>query len=199
MMRVDIRPEQKTCPLCRTVFSRQSRISHKQWAARVHCSYACSRTVPIEVRLVRMHRAEDGPLDTPCWIWTGPTLHGYGRLIVKRDGKRRHWRAHRLSFLTFTGIDPKGLMVCHRCDNPSCINPKHLFLGTAKDNAEDRERKGRGRPISGERRSDAKLTAAAVKEIRAGGSVADLAVKYGVSRSAIYKARQGVSWSASDD
>lgn len=70
---------------------------------------------------------------------------GYGK--VRENGKVI--RAHRIVARELVG-DPEGLYVCHRCDNPSCVNYKHLFLGTSSDNAQDRENKGRGRDISGD-------------------------------------------------
>lgn len=82
-----------------------------------------------------------------CWTWTGGRLpSGYGRL----QENKRTVLAHRVSWeLHFGGAVPK-LLVLHHCDNPPCVRPSHLFLGTHKDNAEDRERKGRGNQASGD-------------------------------------------------
>lgn len=79
-----------------------------------------------------------------CWLWTGPWCDsGYGR--VARHGKEIT-RAHRMFYTVHKGEIPKGLFVCHKCDTPACVNPDHLFLGTARDNVQDMIRKGRNRP-----------------------------------------------------
>lgn len=75
-----------------------------------------------------------------CWIWTGATIpQGYG--CLRRFKKTL--KAHRVSFELFKGKISSGLHVCHRCDNPSCVNPEHLFLGTNVDNMNDKKAKGR--------------------------------------------------------
>jgi hypothetical protein len=92
--------------------------------------------------------------------------------------------AHRIAFWSATGIDPGGLMVCHRCDNPPCCNPAHLFLGTHTENVHDMLAKGRTNPPRGERHHGAKLTAEQVREIRtrraAGETLVDLGREFGV-------------------
>lgn len=87
---------------------------------------------------------KDGPtqphMTTPCWVWTaGCFANRYGAAFM--DG--RTVRAHRVAVMLTSGPIPDGLHVCHRCDNPPCCNPDHLFLGTAQDNMADRSRKGR--------------------------------------------------------
>jgi hypothetical protein len=84
-----------------------------------------------------------------CWEWQGSQLPvGYGKFTLSIDGVKRFPYAHRISFIIATGSDPAPLLVCHTCDNPSCVNPSHLFSGTYTDNARDREGKGRGRKPS---------------------------------------------------
>lgn len=76
-----------------------------------------------------------------CKLWQGAkTPKGYGVLTV--SGKQIF--AHRLAYRLFHGVIPAGMLVCHKCDTPDCINPDHLFLGTAKDNTQDMSIKGRG-------------------------------------------------------
>jgi hypothetical protein len=83
-----------------------------------------------------------------CWLWVGSQRGPrYGHLLVAGRGEA----AHRMSWVAFNGPIPNGLHVLHRCDVGFCVNPDHLFLGDAKANAEDRERKGRGNQCSGER------------------------------------------------
>ena len=75
-----------------------------------------------------------------CWVWTASkNRQGYG--YFRFDGKMR--KAHRMAWLFAIGEIPEGMMVCHSCDNPSCVNPEHLWLGTGQDNMDDMNTKGR--------------------------------------------------------
>lgn len=119
--------------------------------------------------------------DDECWLWQGAFRgRGYGAFALNR----KTLPAHRAAFHAATGIDPAGLLVCHSCDNPSCCNPAHLFLGTHTDNVRDMLAKGRARPPRGEAHHAAKLTVAQVRTIRrrraAGEKLIDLAREYDV-------------------
>lgn len=75
-----------------------------------------------------------------CWPWRGTkNTQGYGWIRFQGG----NWRAHRLAWVFTVGKIPEGMLVCHKCDNPSCCNPKHLFLGTHRDNSLDKYAKGR--------------------------------------------------------
>lgn len=114
--------------------------------------------------------------------------------MIQAGGRKgRLIRAHRLSYELHHGLIGNGLDICHTCDNPSCVNPAHLFLGTAKTNAEDMCRKGRGKGpthLIGTRHPSAKLTEDAVVAIRAAyaegtTSLQRLADEYRVSKKSI--------------
>lgn len=144
-----------------------------------------------------------------CWGWSGPfNRKGYGWLTVNR----RPFLAHRFSYQLHIGPIPDDMFVCHHCDNPACVRPEHLFLGTNLDNMRDMYAKGRGptgqrsgrhthpeRTARGERQGSAKLTEAKVREIRqrfaAGGiSQTALAAEYGVDRSTVGWIIRGKHW-----
>jgi hypothetical protein len=118
----------------------------------------------------------------------------YGRF--KFRGVEYH--AHRVSWELANGPIPEGLLVCHRCDNPPCVNPAHLFLGTQADNLADRDAKGRAVYRRGSKNGAAKLTEESVRHIRRrlkeGELQKTLAAEYGVSQSLIAQIRKGQVW-----
>lgn len=102
--------------------------------------------------------------DEGCWIWTGAKQGGRkGKYGAFQMGWKNQKRAHRLSFEIANGPIPDGMMVCHACDTPLCVNPAHLFLGTAKDNTADMDAKGRRVSCKGSQNGASKLT---IKEVR---------------------------------
>lgn len=132
-----------------------------------------------------------------CWWWMGSKQsQGYGDF--RYEGKR--YVAHRLSYELTYGPFPKELSVLHRCDNPSCVRPEHLFLGTQLDNMRDRMHKGRwkGGSPPGEGNGSAKLTDEQVRQIRirraAGEGARALGREFGVAHVQIVKIVQRKTW-----
>ena len=138
-----------------------------------------------------------------CWEWTAAlTSDGYGRFWL--DAKTLG--AHRISWEIANGAIPKGFCVCHRCDNPRCVRPDHLFLGTNADNLRDMRQKGRNSAPPdnrGERCGMSKLTARQVLEIRRrrsnGEEGAALGDEFGVSAMQIYRIALRQRWGHLDE
>ncbi len=129
-----------------------------------------------------------------CWLWTGCIKRdGYGKVRISQ----RSFIAHRVSWELSFGAIPDFLHVLHRCDNPACVRPEHLFLGTQRDNVADMDAKGRRGEVNmrGERHPQARLTEADVRLIRSSlehRSV--LARRFGVTGQAITDVRRRKSW-----
>jgi len=164
--------ERKTCPICQT--------QHNSFACE-ECSDRC--------KILNRHKKVNG-----CWEWQGKLNNcGYGCLAKIIDGNKIEIRAHRLSFEIFKGEIPEGMLVCHTCDNPSCCNPDHLWLGTPQDNTQDMLKKNRGRHrlLTSNRRANAagKLTESQVIEMRElyknGWSQREIREKFKISQSQV--------------
>ena len=134
--------------------------------------------------LKRLIQANVDVNERGCWEWRAAKSNGYGYLGV--DGKTH--LTHRLSWQIYKGEIGPGLFVCHRCDNPSCCNPEHFFLGTTQENTEDSRLKGRR--ASGERGGQTLITDQEVEDMRKEyrgeiGQIAEFAKRYNVSRDQI--------------
>lgn len=131
-----------------------------------------------------------------CWEWVGGTsVLGYGHFFMK--GKLE--QAHRASWKIYKNKIPKGLCVLHKCDNRKCVNPKHLWLGTQKDNIKDMIKKGRDKKASSDRNGGAKLNWNQVDEIRKirkeeGTYYKDLAKMFNVHYATIKRIITKKSW-----
>ncbi len=150
---------------------------------------------PIDVRLWRRVN-KNGPIvpymDTACWVWTGHVVKdGYGH--IKRG--KTMVLTHRLSWELTNGEIPHGLLVLHKCDNPACVNPLHLFLGTDADNARDRDSKGRLGNRKGSVNGNAKLAESDVISIRSCSKPTKaIAEEYRVSVPLIQKIKNRSIW-----
>lgn len=155
------------------------------------CSRACmgrSTRMTLDEFMARVEKRESG-----CWEWTGVIIpDGYGQVGC------RHKKTHRVAYELMVGPIPDGLCVLHRCDNPPCVNPDHLFLGTVADNNADRDAKGRHRALQGSANGSAKLDERRVCEIREmlrnGVRGVDIAREFGVSPSAVSLIATGRRW-----
>jgi hypothetical protein len=146
-----------------------------------------------------------------CWLWTASVRNkGYGAFAYTLDRKLIQDRAHRFSYRLNMGEIPDGLFVLHRCDNPACVNPDHLFLGTNQENIEDMLRKGRhipggthcgddGKWKKGTEHPATKLTPEDVIEMRGlyatgGISYSQLGKKFGINPSSACKIVKRLRW-----
>lgn len=132
-----------------------------------------------------------------CWEWAAcKDSWGYGLILVNG----RCTKAHRFSWTMKNGSIPAGLCVLHKCDNPACVRPSHLWLGTVADNNRDRDKKGRGgysgRP--GEKNSMAVFKEADVKAMRAlrkgGLKLAEIGARFGVSKQTVWDITSRRRW-----
>ena len=156
----------------------------------------------------------DKKSDDECWEWQASRNYkGYGEFWFSgRGGKKT--RAHQISWILNNGDIPDGLFVCHHCDNPGCVNPKHLWLGTNRDNILDAKRKGRLKrenPLCGTDHSQYgtkhwanKLTEDNVREIRKlckGGkhTFREIGKMFGVTQGLINNIKHGRKWAWLED
>lgn len=136
--------ETKPCAYCgATIYRSGHRKRPTIWLVRKYCSRECgykSLSTKYRPELFWSRLRKSGP--DGCWVWTGFIgPNGYGTTAVGR----RPLATHRAAWILTHGPIPPGMFVCHHCDNKPCCNPKHLFIGTCKDNMRDMAAKGRGR------------------------------------------------------
>ena len=187
-------PIERSCEHCGTLF--------RAWPHSVRkgngrfCSRSCGnehRTISPEERFwPKVNRVDDGD---SCWEWQGGRgAGGYGKFWLNEGAMNA--QAHRVSFEFHNGPIDSQILVLHRCDNPPCVRPDHLFLGAPRDNSADMTAKGRSLP--GERHPNAKLTWDTVREIRRrakGGESADsLSREFGIHLRHAFRIISGAVW-----
>lgn len=185
-----------TCPGCGVVFEsdRRGRKFHSKKCSAQHREYAVE---PLPSRFARL---VDRRGDDDCWNYTGATQgFGHGIITIWTGRRQSHSeKAHRVAWEIANGPIPAGLCVCHKCDNPPCCNPAHLFLGTSAENNQDRARKGRSVNAKGEQHGNAKITADIVRELRqrvaAGESFSSLGREFGIDYSNVSLIAKRKAW-----
>lgn len=186
-----------TCEVCRCSFV--SKEPSQKYCSR-DCYYESIRRRPkavlspkeaLEKRIAEFWKKVKVAGSDECWIWTASTRKGgYGNFQSESGNG-----AHRFSWFITYGPIPIGDWVLHKCDRPLCVNPRHLFLGSAQDNVEDRTSKGRS--CRGENHPIGKLTEPQVREIRrrlGNESQSSLAREFGVSQPAIAAIQYRRAW-----
>jgi hypothetical protein len=141
-----------------------------------------------------------------CWSFqSAKDRDGYHRFAFKIEGSNKyiHRGAHRVMLMINGHKIPPGYVVCHKCDNPSCVNPEHLFIGTPADNNLDKLLKGRAVAPKGERQANASITDDIARKIKAeavvgwrvgynnGSNILEVALKYGVKRELVRRIARG--------
>lgn len=133
---------------------------------------------------------------TGCRIWLRAVdIDGYGR-VGSGYGLARSVLTHRVAYESYVGPIPDGMCVCHHCDNPPCIEPSHLFLGTPKDNTDDmvaKNRQAKGVDVGRSKLSEEEVLNI-VEYLRGGDSLRDTASRFGVDHSTIFKINKGDLW-----
>jgi len=202
----------RICPICGKEFAAAFRYTN----IRRYCSRKCAYRRRYDEKPWESQFWSSVDRSGECWLWIGKRRNRKGYGVIYVEGKE--WLAHRLSWVIRHGDIPECLQVLHNCpsgDNPACVNPDHLFLGTKSDNTKDMWAKNRGvkPPLSpwpkgcprpgqtGERHVQSKLTDEAVREIRKSYrprkvSMQRLADKFGVSRTAVAFVIRGHTWSS---
>lgn len=185
-------PAIRRCEACGAPLLQKAGEKPVHYRKRKYCGYACSRPrggpipQPVEARFARKVQVTDG-----CHLWAGAkNSDGYGSFNVGGVA----CLAHRVAYDLAHG-SPGSAQVLHRCDNPACVNPDHLFLGDHADNMADMARKGRGRTRVGPAHHAAKLDPEKVRSIRADPREHRVIAKdYGVSHMVIGAVKRRETW-----
>lgn len=199
----------KICEKCGLAFAPRYRVTAEYWKTRRFCSAPCAAAASrgrhnssIGVQRVSLKKRFWSKVQKSggCWLWLGALDgKGYGYLAGTRGLPAV--KAHRVSYEWHSGEPiPPGIFVCHVCDNPPCVNPEHLFLGTNADNMRDMVSKGRQACHEGALNPNVKLTEQQLDvmlELRRGGMVqTEIASRFGVSQSAVSAILSGRAWAS---
>lgn len=167
--------------------STHSILSQKKVSCGCHQSY--SREEYFEK--VKKELLEKRKINGDCWEWPGFRFKGYGRRNFGQRGKKRKVEVHRIAYMIWKGEIPKGMHICHTCDNRACYNPDHLWLGTPKDNIHDMINKGR-RNIASKLKKEDVLK---IRERRESGEkMSEIVKDYPVNYQAIYFVCKRKTW-----
>lgn len=189
----------KACLTCSKELIRPRKWSLKQYEAMKYCGHPCffkkhshNSEQEADSFYSRVYEMESG-----CHAWVGPRCeNGYGMWSRKLNGKRSTIRAHRFAWILRNKKEiPEKMLACHTCDNPWCVNPDHIFIGSHKDNSEDMIKKNRGVYLRGSESNSAKLSLHQIEEIILSKEPATkLCRKHGVSATVIRNVRTGKSY-----
>lgn len=190
------------CANCGESFDRGYTIAIERKSKPQYCSRGClnaRRREEADARAAaRFWSKVSGESESECWEWTGhKTKLGYGRVNFKPGFTML---AHRVAYYLVHGNLPSDTLICHNCDNPGCVNPKHLFMGSHADNTADMMAKGRHRYEgfeTGENHPSARLTKSQAQEVFLSDRPAkELAAEYGISATAIRYIWSGKNWAS---
>ena len=183
----------KICLNCGKPCTRKESLSHKQWKQTKFCSRKCAARKATDQPLLErfFQNVVIDPVSN-CWVWrAGKDGVGYG--LFRYNGISK--RTHRVIYEMAVGPILNKLLVLHRCDNPSCVNPWHLFLGTYDDNAADAALKGRARRAIGAFNGNVRLTEDEVFQIRSDKRKQDkIAKEYGIAQTTVSAIKRRVNW-----
>lgn len=201
--------EPKQCEVCKEWSTPAYRVTVAYWERRRFCSDACARKGMVgqkrsrasstrERRIVRFWAKVQKGNPDECWEWIGAReTAGYGFMFLQSKPPR--WlKAHRFSYEIHYGPIPEGLFVCHTCDNPPCVNPAHLWVGTLAENTADMVKKGRSPNNAGENNPRSKITweqrDAIELLVKSGRSQTEVAKMYGIAQANVSAIILGKHW-----
>ncbi len=194
----------KTCEVCKIEFKTLQKEVVKGWGR--FCSKSCQKKWQTHPMDEKFWDGVGRKTDAGCIEWKrGKSKRGYGKLTGVVGNQRKSVRSHRFAYELFVGPIPDGLIVLHSCDNPSCINPLHLSIGTNDDNSKDMVAKGR--QAYGSRQGRSSLTDSQVESIRKfhnsarsgkkkarDGTLKILSERYGISKDHVSVIVSGRTW-----